>query len=64
MTQYEKLQSGIPSADFPFVYQRLTRIAGAIQKPLIETKTGAYSLIIHLVDGTYELFRHRVKGFA
>jgi hypothetical protein len=21
-------------------------------------------MIVHLVDGTYELFRHRVKGFA
>ena len=20
--------------------------------------------VVHLVDGTYELFRHRVKGFA
>jgi hypothetical protein len=21
-------------------------------------------MIVHLLDGTYELFRHRVKGFA
>jgi hypothetical protein len=21
-------------------------------------------MIVHLIDGTYELFRHRVKGFA
>ncbi len=21
-------------------------------------------MVVHLVDGTYELFRHRVKGFA
>lgn len=30
--EYAKLQSSLPSADFPFVYQRLTRIAGAIVK--------------------------------
>ena len=32
--------------------------------PLASNHVSERFYVVHLVDGTYELFRHRVKGFA
>ena len=33
-------------------------------KPLRSSHVSERFYVLHLVDGTYELFRHRVKSFA
>ena len=32
--------------------------------PLASSHVSERFYVVHLIDGTYELFRHRVKGFA